>query len=225
VLIEVIACSVEDALAAERGGAGRLELVRALGRGGLTPALELVEKVMHRVNIPVRVMIRESDGYSAGDAAALERLARQAAAVTAVGVDGIVLGFLRDDGIDAAAIDAVLSVAPSQRVTFHHAFDELPDPLAAIGHLRGWPQIDRVLTSGGAGTWIEKAARVREWSTAAAPDIGVLAGGGVDLAAVRVLAESGATEAHIGRAARVPQTPGGSVSAERVAELVEAAGR
>jgi hypothetical protein len=63
---------------------------------------------------------------------------------------------------------------------------------------------------------------MKAW-TVAAPSVGLLAGGGVDLAAVRVLARSGAPEAHIGRAARVPPTVDGTVSARKVAELVEAA--
>jgi copper homeostasis protein len=221
VLIEVIACSIEDAVAAEQGGARRLELVRALDRGGLTPAVEFVEEVIQTVSIPVRVMIRATDDYLAGGAAAVDELAGLAARAGAVGVDGIVLGFLRDGQIDAAALSDVLSAAPSTKATFHHAFDELPDPCAVLQQLRAWTQIDRVLTSGGPGTWQQKADRMKVWS-ARAPRIGLLAGGGVDLAAVRVLARSGAPEAHIGRAARVPATVDGAVSARRVAELVEA---
>ncbi|HVH57692.1 MAG TPA: copper homeostasis protein CutC [Vicinamibacterales bacterium] len=223
-LIEVIACSVEDAVAAERGGAGRLELVRALDKGGLTPPFDFVEEVMRKVTIPVRVMIRETADYFAGDAAAVERLAGAAAAAGALGVDGIVVGFLRDSRIDAAAMNAVLNAAPSTNATFHHAFDELPDPPAAIERLQAWPQIDRVLTSAGRGNWEQKASRVKAWSRAASP-VGLLAGGGVDLSAVRVLARSGAREAHVGRAARMPPTTEGAVSAQRVAELVEAAGQ
>ena len=222
-LLEVIACSIEDALAAERGGAGRLELVRALDKGGLTPDLDFAEEVLRKVRIPVRIMIRESADYSAGDAAAMERLARAAARAGALGIDGIVLGFLRDRRIDAAAVNGVLSAAPSTNATFHHAFDDLPDPLDAMQSLRGWPQIDRVLTTGGSGTWEQKAQRLNAWSTAA-PGVTLLAGGGVDLAALRVLANSGAPEAHVGRAARIPPTATGAVSAQKVAELVEAAG-
>jgi copper homeostasis protein len=69
-LLEVIACSVADAIEAERGGAGRLELARELGRGGLTPSPDLVQEVRQAVAIPVRVMLRENDGYEAGGAAA-----------------------------------------------------------------------------------------------------------------------------------------------------------
>ena len=224
-LIEVIACSVADAVAAERGGAGRLELVRALDRGGLTPPLEFVEEVVDAVKIPVRAMIRENDGYETGEAADVDGLVDTAGRFGALGIDGVVLGFLHGGRIDAGAMNAVLSAVRSTHATFHHAFDALPDALAAIEALRAWPQIDRVLTSGGGGSWSQKAARIRAWSGAAAPDIGLLAGGGVDLAAVRTLARSGVAEAHVGRAARLPPTADGPVSRQKVAELVEAACR
>lgn len=222
-LLEVIVCSVNDALEAERGGAGRLEVVRELGKGGLTPALELVDAIAQTVTIPVRVMIRERDGYAAGDAKAIEELARLAAGCAALGVDGTVMGFLRDRRIDGAAMDALLAATSPVRATFHHAFDDLPDPMVAIEALRRWPQIDRVLTSGGIGHWKAKADRIVEWTTAAAPRIGMLAGGGVNLQAVTILSKAGLAEAHVGRAARVPPTAEGVVSSQKVEELVEAA--
>jgi len=225
VLLEVIVCSVDDALAAERGGAGRLEVVRELAKGGLTPALELVEEITEVVTIPLRVMIRERDGYSAGGSRAVEQLAQLAAGFTALGVEGVVIGFLRDQRIDEAAMSAVLAAATPARATFHHAFDDLPDPMVAIEALRRWPQIDRVLTTGGAGDWKAKADRILEWTTAAAPRIGMLAGGGVSVQALGILAKAGLAEAHAGRAARVPPTAEGAVSSQKVAELVEAACR
>ena len=222
-LLEVIACSVNDALEAERGGAGRLEVVRELGKGGLTPALELVEEITKVVSIPVRVMIREREGYFARGAEAVEQLARLAGGCAALGVDGVVLGFLREGRIDDAAMTAVLAAATPARVTFHHAFDDIPDPIGTMQTLRRWPQIDRILTSGGPGDWEIRAERMVEWTTVAAPSIHLLAGGGVSPAALRILAKAGVAEAHTGRAARMPPTAQGAVCSRRVAELVEAA--
>lgn len=219
-LLEVIACSVEDAVEAERGGAGRLEIVRDLGRGGLTPDDRLVARIQKAVRIPLRVMIREDEGYGAGTAEHHRRLARLASRFARRGVDGIVLGFLDDRGIDVAAMDAVLASAAPLRATFHHAFDELPAPPAVLRALARWPQIDRVLTAGGAGDWTMKAARLQRL---AGTRIGILPGGGVDLQAVRVLSRTSLTEAHVGRAARVPPQVDGAVSSEKVAALVEAA--
>ena len=62
--MEVIAETVEDAREAEQGGAGRIELVRDLSRGGLTPLPALIDAVVHAVRIPVRVMVRESEPFA-----------------------------------------------------------------------------------------------------------------------------------------------------------------
>jgi copper homeostasis protein len=56
-LLEVIVCSVADAVEAERGGAGRLEIVRDLHQGGLTPSLELVREIKLATELPVRTSI------------------------------------------------------------------------------------------------------------------------------------------------------------------------
>jgi len=66
--LEVIVTSIEDAVEAEAGGADRLELVRALEVGGLTPELDLIRTVLQTVKIPVRVMLRETPSMSAGTA-------------------------------------------------------------------------------------------------------------------------------------------------------------
>jgi copper homeostasis protein len=221
-LLEVIACSVRDAIEAQRGGAGRLELVRALGRGGLTPSLDLVEDVLRTVTIPVRVMIRESDGYLAGTAAEIDRLAHLAERSASLGANGVVVGFLRRGKLDDDALDEVLAASNGVGATFHRAFDGLPDPIEALRELQRWPTIDRVLSSGGPGTWPDRAARLCEWSRAV-PAIGLLPGGGLDRDAVRILADAGLTEAHTGRAVREPPTVEGAVSAQKVAELLAAA--
>ena len=57
-MLEIIATSLADAIAAERSGADRLELCAALSEGGLTPSMGLVEAVVEGVNIPVHVAFR-----------------------------------------------------------------------------------------------------------------------------------------------------------------------
>ena len=58
-ILEVIVSSLEDAKQAEAGGADRLEVVRDLEVGGLTPDFQLVEQIAGAVRIPIRVMLRE----------------------------------------------------------------------------------------------------------------------------------------------------------------------
>src|SRR5947208_969268 len=88
-LLEVIVASVADAVAAADGGADRLEVLRDLSRGGLTPPIELVQQIQHAVTLPLRVMVRESDGFTCASDDECRLLVDQAASLAGLGVDGI----------------------------------------------------------------------------------------------------------------------------------------
>jgi copper homeostasis protein len=219
VLLEVIAQTLDDAQEAEQGGAGRIELVRDLDRGGLTPSFTLIEAVLEAVRIPVRVMLRDSEPFELGDRAELARLHAVARDADARGVEGFVAGFLRGGAADVESTREVLG-ALTNPLTFHRAFDDAADALAALAALAGETRIDRVLTSGGSGEWPARFARLRALRLAAPPHLTILPGGGIDDDALRALAAAGFPEAHVGRAARIPAGHFGRVRASRVAELV-----
>jgi len=221
-LLEVIVSSVEDALEAEQGGAGRLEVVRNLELGGLTPTIDTVQTICRRVSIPVRVMLRCSESHSPGPDE-VEGLCQEAEGLASLAIDGLVLGFLREGQVDVPTLCEVLSRAPNLRATFHRAFDETADPAAEIERLKRVPQVDRILTSGGVGSWNVKAERLRSYHQAATPKITILAGGGLDRLGIdQLLSETGLREFHTGRAVRVPETPFGKVQAQKVSQLVAA---
>ena len=220
-LLEVIVSSLEDALEAERGGAGRLEIVSHLELGGLTPSFETVQEIYQRVALPVRVMLRCSESHTPRPGE-FEILTKQAETLATLGVDGMVLGFLSEDQVDVPVTRQVLSRAPNLRATFHRAFDETAHPLTEIGRLKQLRQVDRILTSGGDGPWETRAKRLENYRQAAAPEITVLVGGGLDRVAIeRLRSETQLREFHTGRAVRVPGEAWGVVRAERVTELVD----
>jgi copper homeostasis protein len=224
-ILEVIASSLEDAIEAARGGAHRLEVVRDLHRQGLTPSIDLVRHIQRDVALPLRVMVRESDGFACASADERRRLTDAASALDAIGVDGIVIGWIRDDRVDEETLALVLEAAPSLRATFHRAFDALPDPEAAFGVLQRYPRIDRVLTGAGTGDWGSRCATLARYARWAGPGITLLPGGEIDEAAIGALAEcGGVTEVHVGRAARLGRAVAGAVSAEAVLALRRAAG-
>ena len=186
-ILEVIACSVDDAVAAQSGGADRLEIISHFEMGGLTPPAELVHDIVSRVNIPVRVMIREIENFFVEDERIIERMCDRIRSFSSLCVDGLVLGFLKKNNgitaIDHDLLARLLSCAPGVKATFHRAFEELPDPVLSIGELKRYSQIDRILTSGGQQLeWPEKINIFREMEEAARPGIGILAGGGADQA-------------------------------------------
>jgi copper homeostasis protein len=219
-LLEVIVQSVADALAATAGGADRLEVVREIERDGLTPSLDVLRAIRSATSLPLRVMVRESDGFSVTGDRELVQLQRTFAALAELRVDGAVTGFARDGHLDIATTEAVLSAAPSLPVTFHRAFDSLHDPLTAIDTLKALPQVDRILTSAGAGDWAARCERLEQFIARAGTRPTILVGGGVDAAGLQVLASTrGVREVHVGRAACHPPIPGAPVSAERVRQL------
>ena len=214
--LEVIAMTVEEAREAARGGADRLEIVRDLDQGGLTPSIETVRAIQNAVELPLRVMVRETADYRMCGPDDLKRMRDAAAAFGAMRVHGIVIGFERDGRADLESVGAVLEAAPMTPATFHRAFEAVHDPLAELQRFRGLPWIDRILTSGGEGDWEAKMRRLRTWREAAAPEITILAGGGLDLERMLWLTgETALREFHVGTAVR----ENGAVRADLVARM------
>src|ERR1051326_1779430 len=223
-VLEVIVCCVADAVEAQKGGASRLEVVRELDRGGLTPSIQLVQAVKDAVDLPLRVMVRESDGYGTRDdgyetrndnfgarddgskvrnEAEVERLCVAAREFAKLRVDGLVLGFLKNDQIDIDLTARVLACAPEIHATFHHAFEEASDQRQAVLEIKKLPQVDRILSHGGSGDLHERAQRLDCYVQIAAPEITIIAGGGIDLDAIALLKRTTSVrEFHVGRAVR-----------------------
>jgi copper homeostasis protein len=219
ILIEVIVQSLADAREAARGGADRLEIVRDILAGGLTPPLSLVRAIAAETPLPLRVIVRENAGYSLGPGE-LPALRGAAEDLAALGVDGLVVGFARDGKPALDDLVGVLDAAPGLRVTFHRAFDQLADPLGTIDELARIPQIDRILTDAGGGDAKSRCARLREYAARADGRFEILAGGGVDDEAFGLFVRTNCVrEIHIGRIAREGDDPDGPVSAARVRRL------
>ena len=220
-LLEVIVQSVADAREAARAGADRLEVVRRIQDGGLTPAIALVREIAAEVSLPLRVMVRENAGYNTSPAELLT-LQRAAAALAELQVDGLVVGFAAAGEIQLEPVSHVMDAAPGIKVTFHRAFDELRDPLTAIDAVAGVPGIDRILTSGGEGPTKIRCQRLRAYQERAGARLTIIAGRGVDAAMLASLVQSGVVrEVHVGRAAREGHDPEAAVAAAEVSRLRE----
>ena len=221
-LLEVIVCSAADAADAERGGAGRLEIVRDLQQGGLTPSLNLVREIKRATELPVRVMLRESPGYQTNGPEEIERLCRAAEEFAVLDIDGFVLGFLNDGEVDIELTQRVLACAPHTRATFHHAFEDANDKLRALTEIKQLPQVDRILSSGGTDQLRSRVQRLAEYEHAAAPELTILAGGGIDGSAiVEIKRATRIREFHVGRAARLNFQADGAVQASLVTDLIQ----
>jgi copper homeostasis protein len=223
ILLEVIVTSVHEAIEAELGGADRLELVEALEHGGLTPKTEVAAEVLRKVSIPVRVMLRESASMSIFEDAEIRRLRARAEEFAALPINGLVLGFIKKRHPDLEGMIEILAGAPQSPVTFHRAFDLLNDRIRGIETLKRIPQIDRVLTNGGEGSWQARKMRLFEWQRACAPRIAIIFAIGNRISEFSQLSsEPGHLEVHVGRAARSPHSISGVVRREQVAAVKRA---
>lgn len=196
-LYEACVTSVSQARLAARAGAGRLELCARLGAGGLTPPLDRLRAVCEATPLPVRVMIRHDRGDYQSDPRTVDRMVAGIAAAREAGAAGIVLGVLAPDRApDLPALQVLMAAAAGLPVTFHRAFDAIPDPFGALDALAELG-FDRILTSGGAPTARAGIPVLRRLVQAASGRIGIIAAGTIraDHAAALVGA-TGVREVH-----------------------------
>jgi copper homeostasis protein len=196
-VLEICADSVESAIAAEEGGAQRIELCSALSEGGLTPSLGLIRAVRSRIRIALHVMIRPRSGdflYSNDDLAVMRE---DIALAAQCGVDGVALGLLNAEGdVDVKRTRELVELARPMEVTFHRAIDMARDIEAALKEviLTG---ADRILTSGAEASAMQGRNRIRNLVHNSEGRIRVMAGGGVRAENVQEIAQAtGAIEFH-----------------------------
>lgn len=172
ILIEAAVSTVEDALAATRAGAGRLELSHDLEVGGLSPSVGLLRAVRLATRLPLVVMIRPRPGgfvFADGELVPLP----------GASADGFVVGALTPSGeVDVAAMSAFIRHAGQREVVFHRAFDEVPDPFEALEQLVNLG-VKRILTSGQKPSALEGAALISQLIEKAAGRIEILPGAGI----------------------------------------------
>lgn len=196
-VLEIAANSLASALAAQEGGASRVELCTALELGGLTPSPGQIALVREKLAIPVYVLIRPR----AGDFAyADEEHATMLADVeycAAAGCDGVVVGALTADGdVDVARCRELVSAAGRLDLTFHRAIDVCRDPADALEAVIGLG-FKRVLSSGGATSAMEGSANLRRLIEQAAGRIEIMPGAGIGADNIATLmAATGAREFH-----------------------------
>lgn len=207
VILEACVDSVESAIAAQTGGAHRIELCEDLLEGGTTPSAGMIEVCRERLHIPVHVLIRPRGGDFVYSDVEIEVMQRDIALARRLGAKGVVFGALHADGtVDVERTRALLGVSRPLSVTFHRAFDFTPDADAALDALIGLG-IDRVLTSGQAAMAVEGLTTLARLVTRAAGRIRILAAGGLSEENIGRVAElTGVQEVHV-RATALLESP------------------
>jgi copper homeostasis protein len=147
-LVEICVEGIDGLVAAQAGGADRVELCAALVEGGITPSLGTVRVALAVATVPFFVMVRPRGGdffYSEREYASM---LDDVVSLRDLGVAGVVVGCLTPDGrIDEARMAALVDAAGPLSVTCHRAFDMTRDPDEALEALVRCG-VARVLTSG-----------------------------------------------------------------------------
>jgi len=205
--LEVCVDSLAGLEPAERAGAARIELCARLDLGGVSPSAELVRAALAATSLPLAVMVRPRPGDFVYARAEIETMLAELARLRGAGAAIAVLGALTPSGaIDREALRELVAGARPMAVTFHRAFDEVPDPLAALEELVELG-VERVLTAGGAPDAFLGRRALRALVLRARGRIAVMAGGGVRASnAAAILADAGVLELHGSVPFRIPET-------------------
>jgi copper homeostasis protein len=195
--IEVGVYSISAALAAQQGGADRVELCQDFLLGGTTPSAGAIQAARRQLDIELSVMIRPRGYdfcYSENELEVMEHDVRMA---EKLGADGVVFGILKPNGgVDEARVARLIKLARPMQVTFHRAFDvsrDLSESLETLIRLG----VDRVLTTGGENHTLEALDVIAGLVRQAGDRIRIMTGRTNDRTLRQIVAATGVREVHI----------------------------
>lgn len=204
---EICANSVASCIAAQEGGADRVELCSGIPEGGTTPSFGMMRKARASIDIALNVIIRPRGGDFLYSPDELEEMIYDINAAKELGADGLVFGCLTKEGkVDKRAMSMLMEAAGDIPVTFHRAFDHSADPFEALEDIIGLG-CTRILTSGCRPTAMEGTGLLTELVKAADGRIIIMPGCGINENNIAEIARlSGAREFHF--SAREPVESG-----------------
>lgn len=199
VILEVCANSATSAIAAQQGGAARIELCENLAEGGTTPSYGQMILARKHLHIKLYVLIRPRRGDFLYTDLEFEVMQADIRTCIEAGCDGVVIGMLKADGsVDKERCTELVRLARQWGlgVTFHRAFDMCADQFQALEDIIDLG-CERILTSGGKSTAMEGATVIAHLIEKAAGRIAIMPGSGITENNVADLVHfTGATEVH-----------------------------
>lgn len=194
---EICANSVKSCLAAQEGGAHRVELCAAIPEGGTTPSFGEIALARELLHIKLHVIIRPRGGDFLYSELEMKSMLKDIEICRKVGVDGVVFGCLNSAGdVDLPQMQELMAASKGMSVTFHRAFDMCRNPQEALEQIINLG-CDRILTSGQRPTAEEGISLLKKLNEQAADRIILLAGSGINEKNIRKIAvETGISEFH-----------------------------
>jgi copper homeostasis protein len=178
--LEICANSIASAIAAEEGGAHRIELCANLAEGGTTPSYGQIKWCVENLQLDVWPLIRPRGGDFLYTDAEFESMLADIAYCKQIGCDGVVTGILKADGsVDEERCANIIAVASPIPVAFHRAFDMSNDLSKSLETLIDLGFV-RVLTSGGKENAFVGASELAKLVLQAEERIEIMPGAGVN---------------------------------------------
>ena len=204
---EICANSVASCIAAQEGGANRVELCAGIPEGGTTPSYGMIRSARECISIALNVIIRPRGGDFLYSEEEINEMLYDIKVAKELGADGLVFGCLLPDGsVDKVNMARLMEAAGDTPVTFHRAFDHSSDPMQALEDIIELG-CARILTSGGRPTALEGAGLLAKLVEKAGDRLIIMPGCGVKESNIAEIARlSGAREFHF--SAREPVLSG-----------------
>ena len=202
--MEICVDSIESALAAEKGGAHRIELCDNLMAGGTTPSIGMLQLIRRHINIDINFIVRPRSGDFCYSDFEFQVMKKDIEMAKEYGANGIVVGILKPDGeVDVDRMKEIIEISKPLKVTFHRAFDMTKDPLKSLETLISLG-VERILTSGQESNAFEGVDLIKELVHRAGDRIIIMPGAGInELNIEEIINKTGVKEVHMSAKKRV----------------------
>lgn len=196
--LEICADSVESVLAAERGGATRIELCSNLVIGGTTPSPKLFKEIRKHSTIRMHALIRPRFGDFCYTDYEYSIIKEEVKMFRELGAEGVVIGILNPDGrLNMKNMYGLMEEAGGMSVTLHRAFDVCRDPYEALEQAVSLG-INTILTSGQKNSCVEGISLLKDLKERSKGRISILAGAGISSSVIeKIYKETGITDYHM----------------------------
>ena len=178
-ILETCVDCVESALAAEKGGASRVELCSDLVIGGVSPSLPLFRQIRKYTNLKIRVLLRPRYGDYCFSSYECDEMKEEVEMFRDEGADGVVVGALNSDGtLNTTELSRLKKAAGNMEIALHRAFDVCLDPINGLEEMIDLGY-DTILTSGQEPTAWEGRDMLKTLHEKSRGRIEILAAGGI----------------------------------------------
>ena len=178
-VLEIAAFSLQDAIAAAKAGANRIELCSNYNEGGITCSYEILKHARERIQIPIFPIIRPRAGDFVYTDDEFKIMRDDILFCKQLGFAGVVLGILNSDKtVDISRTEELVALAHPLPVTFHRAFDESINPFQSLEDIISCG-CKRILSSGQKNTAIEGKELLQQLIRLAKERVIIMPGGGV----------------------------------------------